>query len=139
MSRRHVLKLRINDVEDNPIHPDGTLTVQVYCPGVTDWCRTYEVCESLDCDQDRLEQIEFDDGDDEPELHGVAHRCITGEYMVPTEGCFVQTSHNLWERAEEFMIDNNLGPGDYLVEHEFSDGELYEFTLDPEELKAGIR
>ncbi len=106
MSKVHILT--VSDVLD----------VEVICPGFDEFCQAYVECHSNECDVEKLGQMAYDDGDDEPVLHGVSHYVLPWCFGVK-EGtdCFVANYHDLGALAEEFLEHHGLGPGKYLVEH----------------------
>lgn len=139
MSEQHTLKIRINHLEDNPIHADGTMTVQVLCPGVDDHCRLWRACDAEDHDDVELTRIHFEEGDDEPFHHDVRHQYLDGDYMVPTEDCYMLVVlDRVYDAALDLVRGESLGAGDYVVEHRYEEGDLVEFELVRQTYPAGV-
>lgn len=129
MSALHLLKVWTNKVNDNPIHSDGTLTIEVVCPEVTDTCRAYVECQDKACSVEKLEDIYETEGDDEPTLHGVTHVRLDYGFGTALDYCMVRNSDVLYDVAEELVRDKNLETGAYVVEHEWEEGNLERLTL----------
>ncbi|GAA0719466.1 hypothetical protein Drose_05785 [Dactylosporangium roseum] len=99
---------------------DGALTYTLTCDGVTDTCRAWQECLDTDCDRDVLEWSE-EDGDDEPEAHGIRHRNLDMGWSTPLDECWL-VGHPDWpEPARELQ----LGPGVYRVVHRYEAGGDY--------------
>jgi hypothetical protein len=96
---------------------EDKLWFKIECPGVTDACRAWAECHDDRCDHDVLDKA-MDDGDDEPELHGVRHRYIGDAHVgwgVPTNDCWPSTVGGVYDAAQEIRTD--WAPGRYPVEH----------------------
>lgn len=105
----HVLVVTASDDPDWPKY-------SIECPGVTNDCRSWEPCGAAcprpmtDEQNDRL----YEDG----ESHGVEHQRIQGEWMVPTERCFVAHFEDLWEPARDLGLPPGRWPVTFTVEDE---------------------
>ncbi|WP_431881670.1 hypothetical protein [Micromonospora chalcea] len=107
------------------------LDYAIECPGVTKHCRmwwTCHWCKSLDYD------LLNPDAEAEPVAHGMVHRYIDDNWMVPTEQCFLRDNDYLGVAAG----DLELRPGRYLVDHDCGDGTELILLLVREPETAGI-
>lgn len=96
----------------------------IECPGVTDDCRAYGGC---NCPESRDQH-----GDalwDNAEAHGVEHKHIDGEWMRPTDQCYVSTSDNLPDVCEELAKREQLGPGRHPIDFDYQGEGWYELQL----------
>lgn len=124
----HVLVIAFDcDAEQaHPAEPHGKDCDQEYsveCPGVQDACREYLAC------QKEEEACQGDGGgflDDDGMAHGVEHAYIAGQWMLPTDRCYIAGHDDMPNTAS----DLDLTPGRYPVEHDVGDGtELYLYAL----------
>lgn len=114
--------------------PPHTLTVtetddgmyyRLDCDGVTDACRTWQECYAPGCSTDTLDRME-EDGDDEPEVHGVRHKRLDQGWSVPTARCWLREDPDWPAAALELLV----GAGVHRVTHEYDrSGEFYTLTV----------
>lgn len=122
----HVLVIAF-DCDGEEAHPgephdkDCDQEYSVECPGVEDSCREYLACQAESC-QGNGDGLGEDDG----VAHGVEHRYIAGQWMLPTDRCYIAGHDQLPDAAS----DLSLAPGRHPVEHDVGDGtELYLYVL----------
>lgn len=95
------------------------------CPGVSDWCREWRRCNP--CTKRAAEDVGFDDElIYEEGAHGVEHRRIQGDWMVPTDRCLAKNHDGLSDSAGDVTEE----PGRYPVYVTFEDeGEYLHLEL----------
>lgn len=93
-------------------------TFKVECPGVTDYCQTWEECGTDNgCDSAKLTAI-AEDGDDQPMLHGKRHRHL-GAWMAETPSCFLVNHRDLRDAASDLWYGETAPIGRFPIEIEY--------------------
>lgn len=111
---------------------DGYRVFSLECPGPVDGCRSYREC---DCPESTIseqwEDLTWFEWADEEVAHGVEHREIHGEWMVPTDNCFLQVSGYVPDVASDLRDEQGepLKPGRYPVTHNYLDHDEDFFDL----------
>lgn len=107
----------------DPSDPHSDLyQYEIDCPGVTDACRMWTVCNVVDCpgrtgDDDTLYDVSNI-------AHGQPHRYIDDGWMVPTDTCYLIAADEMPDVAADMVAKESIGPGSYRVDHDFDDGRL---------------